>query len=247
MRMFTATLTALLLAGCAFAQDWNVSVKTDTNGVLRAPLAAPFAASNNLATVTAVNASNAVQDASLVATSTADRAYALGLVTNASIASSNYTDTIAGGKVSTNEMGDGLTYTNGQWIVTSQGTVTNVSVNGIAGVVTNAVAELTLDAEDVGALGTNVAFETWTNPAAASSLYITNAVVNGTNGVVSNGMVYVTITTGDTDDRAWTNYPAMISATSTADRAYAAGLTNGFVTASITNGLVTASITNGLL
>jgi hypothetical protein len=93
MRMFTATLTALLLAGCAFAQDWNVSVKTDTNGALRVPLAAPFRATNDIASASAMNASN-----------TADRAYALGLVTNASIASSNYTDTIAGGKASTNEM-----------------------------------------------------------------------------------------------------------------------------------------------
>lgn len=100
---FTASLMVALISGCAFAQDWNVSVKTDTNGVLRVPLAAPFAASNNLATVTAVNASNAVQDAALVVVSNA----MVAAVTNASKANSNYTDTVFSG-ISTNYLTNGV-------------------------------------------------------------------------------------------------------------------------------------------
>lgn len=78
-------------------------------------------------------------------------------------------------KVSTSEMGDGLTYSNGQWIVTSQGTVTNIDVNGKQASVSNGVAAILIDAEDIGAWSTNTPVELWTN--VTGILPVSNATV----------------------------------------------------------------------
>lgn len=112
-------------------------------------------------------------------------------------------DDAIGSKVSTNEMGDGLFFSNNQWNVKATGTITNVDVNGIEGTVSNLTLFLSLGAGDIGALSTDTVFETWDNiPSGAGA--ITNVSVNGTNCPVSNGIAQITIPSF-TDDLGWSN------------------------------------------
>jgi hypothetical protein len=177
MRTATITLTLAVLAGVVGAHDFIYSVKVDSNGVLRTPLS--FAASNDLATATAVNASNAVQDAAIAAQAATNAAQ----------------DSLIGAAVLTNAMGSGLTLTNGQWIVTSQGTVTNIAVNSKGGSVSNGIATALVDAADVGAMPTNTPLELWSNITEAAT-YPTNAILNGTTGTVSGDMIILTLPLG---------------------------------------------------
>lgn len=176
--LFAATASASCFAGlpAAFDNGAGTVMYRKSTGILVAPAPTALCASNGIATVSAVNATNAAQDAANLATN---------LSQDAAIAS----------KVSTNAMGSGLTLSNGQWIVTSQGTVTNIEVSGKGGSVSNGIASVDLTASDVGAMPSNVAVGAWSNVGAAAT-YPTNATINGTQGVVSNGEIHLTLPLG---------------------------------------------------
>ena len=181
-----ALLVSAFLAGCATAQDWNVSVKTDTNGVLRVPLAGVFRGSNDIASVTAMNASNAVQDASLVIASNA----MVAAVSNASIASSNYTDAAISSippSGLTNGVGSGCTVTTtGKTfyvsVVAPTGTAASVDAD-LQDHKTNSAAHSALLAAKLDKTATNGAewgshagFANQTNGSFASTSYVAQAV-----------------------------------------------------------------------
>lgn len=202
--LFTSLAVAILTAAAHGAP--NYAVQVNSNGVIQTPT--NLLSANSIPTVSA-----------LTATSAADRAYSYLLTTNlqAEVNASNAVqDASIAAKVATNEMGSGLLYSNGQWTVVSQGTVTNVSVNGVAGHVTNMIATITnLAASDIDAVADTTEVEVWSNVTLSAS--ITNAVINGTQGSVSNGMSWLTLplggyaTTGSLAGYATTGSLAVVS------------------------------------
>jgi len=183
MRMSTASLSVALLAGCAFAQDWNVSVKTDTNGVLRVPLAAPFRVANDIASASAMNASNAAAAPDTVAradiadhktNATAHSALFSAKVDAASLGSAAYSNAAAFYPASNPSnyctLAAAAALTNG--FVTASvtnGFVTASITNGLGGI---SAATATQIAQEVVAPYTNGATlggTAWQNPASATN------------------------------------------------------------------------------
>lgn len=191
MKRLFATLA--MLAFPVLAQDPNLSVKVSTSGVLRTPT--NFLDANSIPT-----------KAALTATSAADRAYSGLLYTN--LQSEMWASNAL--CVKSNQMGSGLVLSNGQWVVVSQGTVTNISVNSKVGFVTNMVATITnLTASDVEAIPDSVQVEVWSNVVTASS--ITNVMLGTQMGVTSNGMAWLTNGVTDLSGYATTGSLAIVS------------------------------------
>ena len=190
-----------ILAGCASAANNAVQVNS-TNAVLTSPTG--FFESNNVARLSAVNASNAVQDATIgtkASTNTTDALAATNAAQDEAISS----------KVSTSEMGDGLTYSNGQWIVTSQGTVTNIDVNRKQAVVSNGVAAILINADDIGAWSTNTPVELWTNLIGIST--VSNATLNNVGGLSLTILTDTNAAAAPASNNVWTIYAVSVAGT----------------------------------
>lgn len=191
MKRLFATLA--MLAFPVLAQDPNLSVKVSTSGVLRTPT--NFLDANSIPT-----------KAALTATSAADRVYSGLLYTN--LQSEMWASNAL--CVKSNQMGSGLVLSNGQWVVVSQGTVTNISVNSKVGFVTNMVATITnLTASDVEAIPDSVQVEVWSNVVTASS--ITNVMLGTQMGATSNGMAWLSNVVSDLSGYATTGSLAIVS------------------------------------
>lgn len=178
---------AMLMLGCSMVSaQGNVTVDRVTHKVL-------FPSDFFLANEVTTNAYTLKVLADLAAHRASNAAdLARQNATNSAFTATNTAqDEAIGSKVSTSEMGDGLTYSNGQWIVTSQGTVTNIDVNGNQASVSNGVAAILIDAEDIGAWSTNTPVELWTNLTGLST--VSNATINGVTGVISNGMIRLSL------------------------------------------------------
>lgn len=212
MRFFISLAFVLLGVTGAVAVD---TVMVKTNGVLTYPT--NFLTTNDIARKTAVDATNAAQDiviGSKASTNTTDALSATNALQDAALlavqATNTAQDLLIGSKVGTNDLGTGFMLSNGQWIVTSLGTVTNIAINGKAGTVSDMIASVTnLTADDVSAIPDSTEVEVWSNVTLSAS--ITNVMLGSQRGVVSNGMAWLTNTTTDTSGLATTGALATVS------------------------------------
>ena len=108
-------------------------------------------------------------------------------------------------------MGDGLTYSNGQWIVTSQGTVTNIDVNRKQAVVSNGVAAILINADDIGAWSTNTPVELWTNLIGIST--VSNATLNNVGGLSLTILTDTNAAAAPASNNVWTIYAVSVAGT----------------------------------